>query len=95
MESIIKNKALIAITVIFIVAMLGYRMFSGDPQTSTGESAVEVGKDLLRISDQLSQAQLSQDLFSIPGYKYLTDFTAPIPQESLGRANPFSIIGQQ
>jgi hypothetical protein len=95
MEAIFKNKLLLSATLILILAMFGYRFFSSDSlESHSAESATVAGQDLLRISDELARAQLSQDLFTLPGYRYLTDFTAPIPQQSIGRTNPFGIIGQ-
>ncbi len=95
MQALFKNKAFLAIVILFIIGAFAYRMFS--PNTGPdleGESALSIGKDLIDLSAQLSRAQLSQTLFSSPSYIMLTDFTAPIPQQSLGRNNPFDIIGR-
>lgn len=94
MQAIFKNKIFLIIIFLFILATFGYRLFVPKIVEVTEESALSVGKDLIQLSDQLSNAQLSQTLFSMPGYLFLTDFTAPIPQQSFGRVNPFDIIGR-
>ena len=93
MQAIFKSKAFLGIVLLFILGTLGYSFFV-TTDVPTEESALSIGKDLTDLSDQLSRAQLSQALFSTPSYKYLTDFTAPIPQQTIGRNNPFDIIGR-
>jgi len=95
MESIFKNKTLLIVIVVLVVGLLSYRLIGLDDSTAQNPSALSSGQDLIRISDQLSKAQLEQDLFSIPSYQYLTDFTAPLPSAALGRTNPFGIIGER
>lgn len=93
MQSILKSKAFLGIVFLFILGTIGYRLLMPS-DISSDESALSIGEDLIELSDQLSRAQLSQALFSTPGYKYLTDFTAPIPEQPLGRSNPFQVIGR-
>lgn len=97
MQALIKNKLLIAIVLLFIVGVFVYRSFigSGEPAPGAGgESALSIGQDLIALSDQLSRAQLSQELFQDPGYLFLKDFAGVIPLQSFGRPNPFDIIGR-
>lgn len=95
MSSLFKSKGFLGLIFIFILVMFVYNTFL-KTATPAGEndSALVVGQDLIKLSDDLSKAQLSQELFTLPGYVYLTDFSAPIPQEPLGRVNPFDIIGR-
>lgn len=93
MQAIFKSRTFLGIILIFILGTLGYRLFA-PLDVPTEESALSIGKDLIDLSDQLSRAQLSQALFSTTGYRYLTDFTTPVPQQTLGRNNPFDIIGR-
>ncbi len=53
-----------------------------------------VGSDLLKISGELSEANLSQTLFADRSYVSLKDSAAVLPIESPGRANPFNDIGR-
>jgi hypothetical protein len=89
MQGILKNKSLILFAVVMLVGMFGYRSFVGVMPETEGQSALVAGQDLLALSNQLTQATLSQDLFSVPGYRYLTDFSVPVPNQAFGRSNPF------
>lgn len=89
MNAILKNKSLILFALVMLVGMFGYRSFVTNAPQSEGQSALVVGEDLLKLSSQLSEATLSQDLFSVPGYRYLTDFSVPVPNQTFGRTNPF------
>lgn len=94
MSALFKNSKMIAVLFLFIVGIIIYRLFSAtDPiQTNT---AAEVGSDLLKLSEELTRAQLSQTVFSETAYRALTDFTVPVPQDNLGRTNPFGEIGRE
>jgi hypothetical protein len=96
MQALAKNKIILSLLVLFILAMFVYNVFiKSDESVSTNEEfSLSVGSDLLKLSEALSKAHLDQDLFSVPGYIYLTDFTAPIPEQSIGRVNPFDTIGR-
>lgn len=95
MSSLFKNKGFLGLVFLFILGMFVYNLFLGsDIPVAGNDSALVVGQDLLKLSDDLSKAELSQNLFTLPGYVFLTDFSAPLPQEPLGRVNPFDIIGR-
>lgn len=81
---------------IFILAMLVYNVFlKSDSISTTGTTPkAALGADLLELSDAISRATLDQTLFSTPSYRSLTDFTSTIPQQTVGRPNPFDIIGR-
>ncbi len=95
MTALFKSKGFLALVSLFVVAMFVYNFFI-NPNTPTAEddSALAVGKELLELSQELSKAQLSQALFSLPGYVFLNDFSVSLPQEPLGRVNPFDTIGR-
>jgi hypothetical protein len=75
MQALLKNKSLILFAIVMFLAMFGYRTFVGTMPETEGQSALVVGQDLLSLSNELAKATLSQDLFSLPGYRYLTDFS--------------------
>ena len=78
-----------------IVGMFSYRMlYTPAVDTFDTQSALVVGEDLLKLSNALSQAKLSKELFAVPGYLFLTDLSVPIPQQTFGRPNPFNVIGR-
>lgn len=97
MQALLKNKTAIKIVGAFIVLTLLYNIFmksDGSAAMPVAVSPSVLGADLLKMSSDLSKAQLSQELFSSPAYLYLIDFSAPLPQEPVGRTNPFNTIGQ-
>ena len=95
MISLFKSKGFLGLILLFVVGAFIYNtFFAKGSSASSDQSALVVGEDLLKLSEDLSKAELSQDLFKVPGYLYLSDFSAPIPQEPLGRVNPFDIIGR-
>lgn len=95
MQALAKNKLILSVLVLFILAMFVYNTFIRADETAVeGESTLSLGQDLLKLSSELSRAHLNQELFSVPGYIFLTDFTAIIPAQNIGRNNPFEIIGR-
>ena len=80
-----------------LLVWLAFNLFSGsDDAQPVGEGASiqAPGADLLALSNELSKVTLGQELFSNLSYRRLVDFTVPIPQQALGRPNPFDIIGR-
>jgi hypothetical protein len=95
MTTLFKSKGFLTLIALFIFGMFIYNFFlKSDTPVAENDSALTVGKELLKLSQDLSKAELSQALFSLPSYVYLTDFSAPVPQEPLGRVNPFDTIGR-
>lgn len=92
MEALYKNKMLIGLALLLIVGGLVYRGFRGN--VSESESAQVVGQDLVALSERLSAASLSQNVFTMNGYMRLIDFAVPLPQQSFGRVNPFDVLGR-
>lgn len=92
MSGLIKNKAGLGLILLFIIAMYAYNSFKGNEPVA--ESAQVAGGDLVKLSDKLQTASLSTELLGMPIYQYLTDFSEPVPEQSLGRPNPFEIIGR-
>ena len=88
------NKSVITLGVIVILVLFGYSLLPAPDMESGTTSATNVGDDLVKISNSLSQANLNRDLFSQSGYRLLSDFTLPLTPEPVGRSNPFAPIGQ-
>ncbi len=93
---ILKNKTVLSALLLFVLVIAGYNFFlKEDPAVPTsGQASKVIGEDLLQISDEISKVTLKQELFSSPNYLKLTDFSLPLPQESLGRKNPFDALGR-
>ncbi|MFZ2484498.1 MAG: hypothetical protein WAX80_02305 [Minisyncoccia bacterium] len=96
MKTLIKNKIAISAVAIFILAMFLYNLFlkpSAVPPTSE-LSATSIGDDLLEIHKELQAVTLDRKVFSSTGYLSLVDFSTAIPQQTVGRSNPFNVIGR-
>ena len=94
MQGILKNKSALALILFFILGMFIYNLFfAGSPLTAT-QSAEAAGGDLVKLSQELQNARLTTELFSTPSYVFLTDFTVNVPEQPIGRVNPFDIIGR-
>lgn len=95
METLKKNK----ITIITIILLaLGFWVYSNylkpDDSVPTDVSAQAVGSDVLALSQSLQSVTLDQTLFSSPLYRNLVDFSPTLPNQPVGRVNPFAPIGQ-
>ncbi len=90
----LRNKTILGSTLLVIVALLTYNFFLKGNSIVPTEGENQVGSDLIQISEELSGASFNQELFSEPAYRFLTDFSTPIPAQVVGRTNPFDIIGR-
>jgi len=96
MKSLEKNKGTLIAIVIFVLVIVVYNMFIKPGQISLPSEveAVSVGEDLLKMAEQISAVNLDRSIFSDPNYLYLTDFSAQVPEDPIGRPNPFNVIGR-
>lgn len=92
-----KNKRMIGGLVLFAVAALGYYVWStGSSQallSNTGEGASPLSQEILATLASLTTIKLDDSIFSDPVFVSLTDFGVTIPEEPIGRRNPFAPIG--
>ncbi len=96
MQALEKNKGVLGLSILLLAGIFAYQSFSGGSTgvSSGAPSAASVGADLIKVSDNLSRATLSRELFSASGYRLLSDFSKALETEPLGRTNPFAPIGQ-
>ena len=96
MKTLAKNKGILAIVAIFILVMFMYNLFFKSDQVPVPSelSASSIGNDLVKLHEDLEKVTLSQSLFSSSGFLLLTDFSVSIPQQPVGRSNPFNLIGR-
>lgn len=52
----------------------------------------QVGGQVLSLLNQVEQIDIHADFFENPNFKALVDYTVPIPEEKVGRPNPFAPI---
>ncbi|MDO8565362.1 MAG: hypothetical protein Q7R67_01960 [bacterium] len=95
---ILKNRKIIGSVVILILAFFLYKFLAGSQVAtgivSIGPSATEANIDLLQMAADLAVVDYNSNLFKSPGYLLLTDFSAPLIPQPVGRKNPFDIIGR-
>ena len=97
-SSLLSPKNLITGVVVLALAGLAYFYFQGSSSsagvssllTSTASSAGGVGSAELTLLSQIQSLQIDTSLFKLPSYGTLQDHTVPIPQQNVGRQNPFS-----
>ena len=88
-----QNKLLLGAAVLGVCALLYYFVFAADttpPLTETDMGAETlVTQELLVTLSSLRSIELSNAIFTEPLFLSLTDFGVVIPQEPVGRRNPF------
>ena len=91
------HKTWIWVTVIIVVAAIGYFYFTGSsaPASSTLVSSPEsdsaaVGAQVLSLLNQIQSLKIDTAIFSDPGYQTLRDYSVAIPPVNVGRPNPFA-----
>ena len=95
-----KYKKIILIIAVLLIALLGYSLLSEPKETETllvstnqvTQSQV-VGNEIISALNQIQTLNLSSDIFSDPVFRSLIDRSTPIPDEPVGKSNPFSPIG--
>lgn len=98
-----KNKKTLYITIgvgIVLIIIL-WLMFSGRSSNQADSTLIAVasdpveliiGREMLIALDQMKSTKLDVSFFADPAYKSLEDFTVEIPEQPVGRRDPFSPI---
>ena len=95
MKTLIANKGTLVSIIVFIMVIFLYNLFKSETVSVPNElSASNIGNDLLKIHRELQRVTFDQTLFSSPSYLGLIDFSVSIPQQVVGRPNPFDVIGR-
>lgn len=96
MDFLNKNKITISAVLIFSLALWIYSSFfkGGNVVVTSDTNADSVGADVLSLNSSLQSVSLDQSLFTTSLYRNLVDFSTAIPSQSVGRTNPFDIIGR-
>lgn len=88
----------IAVIVTVVLVMLGYFYVQGSkaPASSGLEEqdplSNDVGISEVRLLEQIQSVQIDTSLFKSPAYQSLQDFSVKIPEQNVGRPNPFAPI---
>lgn len=99
------SKGTIIILIVILLVSIGlFFYFKGKPSDSSISSLEESGtaesNDALAASNrvvsllnQISSLEINDSIFKTPVYKSLVDYTVAIPEQNIGRPNPFAPIG--
>lgn len=84
------------------MAVLAYFYFSGNPSSSSSDTLEQSGGEqssqeaeiagarVLALLNQISSLKIDVSIFSDPVYKSLVDYSIEIPEQKIGRVNPFA-----
>lgn len=84
--------------VIFVAIVVYYGFFSGSNiQPDTGSLEIQpegelVGAQVLNLLNQIQSLKIDKTFFESAAYQSLTDYTVAIPDQGVGRTNPFAPI---
>ncbi|KKW35644.1 hypothetical protein A2852_02005 [Candidatus Adlerbacteria bacterium RIFCSPHIGHO2_01_FULL_54_23] len=95
--SALKNSKIIQWGVIAAVIALGYFWYASSdagPLLSIPQAPSPASQEILLTLGNLRQIVLDPSLFEDPIFTSLVDSSTSIPQESVGRRNPFAPIGR-
>lgn len=97
MSSFIKNG--LTIIGLLIVGGLGYYLFvlnSGSDLDFDGVSGINeaqlASETFLRELNEIQTFELSDELFVDSRFRSFVDFTLPVPEQPIGRVNPFAPV---
>ena len=92
------KKNIVIIVVIIIAAIIGYFYYEGSTPvtnsslqtTAASDDAQAVGARVLALLNQIRSLKIDTSIFKDPSYMTLRDYSVAIPQENVGRPNPFA-----
>lgn len=93
------KKTFIILIVIIVVAALIYFYTLGNSaadsastlqQDSVSSETQAVGSRVLSLLNQISSLKIDASIFNNPSYQSLVDYTVSIPEQNIGRPNPFA-----
>ncbi len=100
MQKPVSKKPIIIIVIVLVLAAAAYFYFSGSPTDTaatldaeqTPEGAL-VGAEVLTLLNEISALSIDSTLFDSQAYKSLVDHTVVVPEQNIGRFNPFVPVG--
>lgn len=90
MESLKKNKTLVILFVISLIAFLGYEfkgMIISDTPTASVDTSIT--SEILSSLSEMQQAKIDSDLFTSTAWKNLVDYSIVLPSDTPGRPELF------
>jgi len=95
-KSLAKNKSLLLSILILVLLFVVYNNFFKSETTSfTVDPQVKaIGANIVKTYADLQSVEFDTKLFTTPAYTNLEDFSTPIPNQAVGRINPFDQLGR-
>jgi hypothetical protein len=96
MDFLKKNMTAIGAGVLLLAGVYVYMTYFSSPQSatlSTSDANTTLSQNLLVTLQNLHTIKLDNSIFDEPAFQSLTDFGVVIPQEAVGRRNPFLPVG--
>lgn len=94
MDYIKKNKIFAAGGAVLLFAIVYYMFFTGGsapaPSVTSTSASTPVSQKLVVMLTSLNTIQLNSSVFKDPVFQSLADFGVVIPQQQVGRRNPFA-----
>lgn len=92
------KSTIISIVLIVVVALIAYFYYestipvsnSGLQTTTETSDAQAAGMRVLSLLNQIRSLKIDTSIFKDPAYLTLRDYSVAIPQENVGRPNPFA-----
>ncbi len=93
------NKTVVAIIIILVIAGGVYFYMNGNPvsssagsllETKTNPAVQESATRILSLLKQINALQIKTEIFKSTDFQTLRDYSVDIPEQDVGRANPFA-----
>jgi hypothetical protein len=90
------KKSIIAIVVIIVVSLLAYFYMKGNPvdtassiETSSVSAPPGDSMEVLSLLNKVNAIKIDPNFFTSNVYKSLSDHTVIVPEQNVGKPNPF------
>ena len=96
MKNLFHSKTTVIVIVIVIISVIAYFYYEGGSSSASGGLVESPGSDQsigsaeLDLLSQIQSLKIDASMFQDPGYQALEDYSVAIPQDNVGRPNPFA-----
>jgi|GEM_PF-5291124 len=93
MKSLENHKGIVVAVFVFLMVILAYNYLAPSASITAPDLVTAgPGAEVVSLYSSLQSITFDQTLFSSPAYRNLTDFSTPLPTETVGRSNPFDAL---
>lgn len=93
MKSLEDHKGIVVAVFLFAMVIVAYNLLA--PSASIVAPDIVTtgpGAEVVSLYSSLQSINFDQTIFNSPAYQNLTDFSTPLPTETVGRTNPFDAL---